>query len=62
LPRLSGRGFLGGLLCRLRLQAYSVDSIDWQALLGAIGGRKADVMVEAKGKEHALSPICLEIG
>ena len=41
--------------------AYSVDSRDWQALLGAIGSREADVMVEAKGKEHALAPIGLEI-
>ena len=29
---------------------YSVDSRDWQALLGGIGGRESDVMVEAKGK------------
>jgi UV DNA damage endonuclease len=37
--------------------AYSVDSRDWQALLGGIGGREADVMVEAKGKEQALAPM-----
>ena len=42
--------------------AYSVDSRDWQALLGALGGREADVMVEAKGKEHALVPMGVEIG
>ena len=41
--------------------AYSVDSRDWQALLGAVGGREADVMVEAKGKEHALAPMGVEI-
>ena len=37
--------------------AYSVDSRDWQALLGGIGGREADVMVEAKGKEHGLTVV-----
>ena len=37
--------------------AYSVDSRDWQALLGSMGGREADVMVEAKGKEQALAPM-----
>jgi len=42
------------LLRKLRLQAT-----DRQALLG---GREADVMIEAKGKEHALSPMCVEIG
>ncbi len=42
--------------------AYSVDSKDWQALLGALDGRDADVMVEAKGKEHALAPLGVEIG
>ena len=41
--------------------AYSVDSRDWQALLGCIGGREADVMVEAKGKEQALAPMGVEI-
>src|SRR5918994_2046731 len=35
--------------------AYAVDSRDWQALLGVIGDREADVMVE--GKEHALAPM-----
>jgi hypothetical protein len=38
-----------------------VDSRDWQALLGVVGGRAADVMIEAKGKEHALAPIGVEI-
>jgi hypothetical protein len=38
-----------------------VDSRVWQALLGVIGGRAADVMVEAKGKEHALAPMGVEI-
>jgi len=37
--------------------AYGVDSRDWQALRGVIGGREADVMVEAKGKENALAPM-----
>jgi hypothetical protein len=31
-----------------------VDGKDWQALLGALDDRDADVMVEAKGKERAL--------
>jgi hypothetical protein len=38
-----------------------VDSRNWQALLGVIGGRAADVMVEAKGKEHALAPMGIGI-
>lgn len=42
--------------------AYSVESRDWQALLGALGSREADVMVEAKGKEYALAPMGVEIG
>ena len=42
--------------------AYSVDGRDWQALLDALGGREADVMIEAKGKEHALVPLGVEIG
>ena len=41
--------------------AYSVDSRDWQALLGVIGGRDVDLMVEAKGKECALAPMGVEI-
>jgi UV DNA damage endonuclease len=42
--------------------AYSVDDRDWQALLSALAGREADVMVEAKGKEYALAPLGVEIG
>jgi UV DNA damage endonuclease len=42
--------------------AYSVDDKDWQALLGALDARDADVMIEAKGKEHALAPLVAEIG
>jgi UV DNA damage endonuclease len=37
--------------------AYSVDLGDWYALLDALDGRDADVMVEAKGKEQALVPL-----
>src|SRR5215211_4680626 len=37
--------------------AYSVDSRDWQTLLGALDGREADMMIEAKGKEQALAPL-----
>ena len=42
--------------------AYSVDLEDWHALLAALDGRDADVMVEAKGKEHALAPLGIKIG
>jgi len=42
--------------------AYLVDARDWCSLLSALDGRKADVMVEAKGKEQALAPLGLEIG
>jgi UV DNA damage endonuclease len=41
--------------------AYSVDLGDWYALLDALGGREADVMVEAKGKEEALVPLGVRI-
>ena len=41
--------------------ACYVDCKDWQALLAALGGRDADVMVEAKGKEYALAPLGVEI-
>lgn len=37
--------------------AYSVDLADWNRLVDALGDREADVMVEAKGKEHALVPL-----
>ena len=40
--------------------AYSVDLMDWRALVDALHGREADVMVEAKGKEHALIPMGIE--
>jgi UV DNA damage endonuclease len=42
--------------------AYSVDLEDWHALLDALDGRDADVMVEAKGKEQALVPLGVGIG
>jgi hypothetical protein len=48
------------LLRELRLQVC-VESRDLQALLGVIGGREADVMVDAKGKEQALAPMGVEI-
>ncbi len=41
---------------------YSVDLGDWHALVAALDGTEADVMVEAKGKEHALTPLGVEIG
>lgn len=41
--------------------AYSVDLADWQALVEALGGREADLMVEAKGKEHALVPLGIKL-
>jgi hypothetical protein len=42
--------------------AYSVDLEDWYALLDALDGREADVMIEAKGKEQALVPLGVGIG
>ncbi len=42
--------------------AYSVDARDWKTLVEALGGREADVMVEAKGKEYALAPLGVDIG
>jgi UV DNA damage endonuclease len=42
--------------------AYLVDLRDWHSLLSALGGREADVMVEAKGKERALAPLSVGIG
>jgi hypothetical protein len=35
---------------------------DWRSLLSALGGREAEVMVEAKGKEQALVPLGVVIG
>ena len=37
--------------------AYLVDIGDWETLVEALGGREADVMVEAKGKEQALAAL-----
>lgn len=42
--------------------AYSVDVADWHALVRALGGRDADVMIEAKGKEQALIPLGIAVG
>ena len=41
--------------------AYSVDLTDWEVLVDALEGRDADVMVEAKGKEHALVPLGIKL-
>jgi UV DNA damage endonuclease len=41
--------------------AYSVDLADWHALVGALQSREADVMIEAKGKEHALVPLGIKL-
>ena len=41
--------------------AYSVDLADWRSLVDALRGREADVMVEAKGKEHALVPLGIKL-
>jgi UV DNA damage endonuclease len=41
--------------------AYAIDLTDWNALLEALNGREADVMVEAKGKEHALIPMGMRV-
>ena len=42
--------------------AYLVDVKDWRALIEALDGREADVMVEAKGKELALVSLGVRIG
>jgi UV DNA damage endonuclease len=42
--------------------AYIVENDDWEALRSALDGRDADVMIEAKGKEHALASLGVEIG
>lgn len=42
---------------QLGAHAYSVDLADWNRLVDALGDREADVMIEAKGKEHALVPL-----
>jgi len=41
--------------------AYSVDIEDWEMLVEALGGREADVMIEAKGKERTLIPLGVEL-
>lgn len=41
--------------------AYAIDLADWDALLDALNGREADVMVEAKGKEQALLPMGVRV-
>ena len=41
--------------------AYSVNLADWHALEYALRGREVDVMVEAKGKEHALVPLGIKL-
>lgn len=43
-------------------RAYYIDVADWSTLIQALGGREADVMVEAKGKEQALFPVGRDIG
>lgn len=42
--------------------AYTVQEVDWHALIEALDGREADVMVEAKGKELALAPLGVSVG
>jgi len=37
--------------------AHSIEAGDWEAFLDALDGRETDVMVEAKGKELALSAL-----
>ena len=50
------------LMKRAGAHAYSLNAGDWRALVEALDGREADVMVEAKGKELALAPLGLKIG
>lgn len=45
---------------RAGAHAWAVDSGDWGGLVGALDGRSADVMVEAKGKERALEAAGIE--
>jgi UV DNA damage endonuclease len=40
---------------RAGIHAYYIDATDWTVLTKALGGREADVIVEAKGKDQALS-------
>jgi UV DNA damage endonuclease len=41
--------------------AFSIDLDDWNTLLDALSGRSTDVMVEAKGKEQALTPMVAHV-
>jgi UV DNA damage endonuclease len=41
--------------------AYLVDVEDWEALVRTLGGREANVMIEAKGKELALAALGVEL-
>ncbi|CAN5291311.1 UV DNA damage repair endonuclease UvsE [soil metagenome] len=41
--------------------AYSIDSLDLEALFSALDGREADVVVEAKGKEQALAAMGVRV-
>jgi hypothetical protein len=61
-PVLVGGHTQRQLLSPCGAHAYSVDLLDWHALRAALDGRDADVMVEAKGKEHALKPLGIRIG
>jgi len=55
-----------GVVARTRpsrpAHAYSVDDRDRHALRASIDARKADVMGEVKGEDHALAPMGMEIG
>ena len=42
--------------------AFAIQDADWNALVEALAGREADVMVEAKGKELALAPLGVSVG
>lgn len=42
--------------------AYLVDPADFEALVSALDGREADVMIEAKGKEEALVALGVQLG
>ena len=42
--------------------AYLVDPEDFEILVAALGGREADVMIEAKGKEEALVALGIDLG
>lgn len=42
--------------------ARAIDSGDWATLVEALDGRRADIMVEAKGKERALAAAGIPVG